>query len=75
MTSVGLILTRVRLVLIRVRLALTLVDLCWYLCIRIDLIKVKFLKINFFKTTGTEKDDIKVSVILAILLSTVTGLL
>ena len=38
-TRVRLVLTRVRLVLTRVRLVLARVDLCWYSCIRIDLIK------------------------------------
>ena len=36
--SCWFVLTHVRLVLTRVRLVLTRVDLCWYSCIRIDLI-------------------------------------
>ena len=57
LTRVGLVLTRVRLVLTRARLVLTVldsrlfvltrVDLCWYSCIRIDLIVINKVIILF----------------------------
>ena len=48
LTRVGLVLTRIGLVLTRAGLVLTRVDLCWYSCIKIDLILLCSLSLKIF---------------------------